>query len=200
MDTPFFPATDRLATLVDHLNSFSSEYFSAALARILESCKDETRPFTDSEFDQLVSLTGLAPLALAEVIEGCTYLFERSAAVGLKPVQVHAALVAQGVKEYPAEQISRTWAGNTESLASRRAAPFGSPASLTGSSYSLVVAAGSSAEAGIKTSRAIIDLQIAHGSASEGTQDNLRLELDKPQLLSLLASLDKMQQQIDSLS
>ena len=188
-----FPLTARFASLVDHLNSFSTDYFSVALERILESCRDERPQFTDSEFEQLVLLTGLAPLPLTKVVEGCTYLFERSAAVGLKPAQLLAALIEQGVNETQAELISRAWAaGSAQLLASHRAAPFGAPATLAGSSYTLVVAAGSSAEAGIKTSRAILDLQIAH--------ETVRLELDKPQLLSLLSSLDKIQQQIDSLS
>jgi hypothetical protein len=194
-----FPPTQKFEALIAQLNAFPAGYLGATLARILDACKAERRPFTDVEFDQLVALVGIVPLSLVEFVEGCAYLFERSGAVGLKPAQLFAALVAQGASSEHAELVSRAWAaGSAEYLASRRGTAFGAPASLAGSSYSLVLAAGSSAESSTKTSRAVFDLQISSGRGAQ--PDPVRVELDRPQLLSLLAKLDTIQQQIDSLS
>lgn len=200
-----FPDTPRFETFCRHLNSFSSELFSVALARILEHSYSGSRAFTDTEFSELASLVGLSPSDTVELVEGCTFTFERAASLGLKPTQLLAALAAHGVHEQQATLISRAWAaGNTELLNTQRSRVLGAPGVLSGSSYALVLGAGSSAETSTKASRAVLSLQVGSGdglgSVAGMPELPLRLELDRAQLTSLLAQLDRVQQQVDSLS
>lgn len=195
-----FPETPRFEALCRHLNSFSTELFSVALSRVLESSgRPGSRAFTDAEIAELSSLTGLSPADTTELVEGCAFVFERAASTGLKPAQLLAALAAHGVNEQQATLISRAWAaGNGEYLAVQRAALLGAPGILDGSSYSLILGAGSSAEAGTKAARAVIMLLTR--CRDTVPEPSVRLELDRAQLTTLLGQLDKIQQQVDSLS
>lgn len=197
-----FPETPRFEAFCRHLNAFSTELFAVALSRVLESCCSSRRAFSDTEFSELAALTGLTPPEACELVEGCTYVFERAASTGLKPSQLLTALAAHGVNEEQATLVSRAWAaGSAELLAARRAVLLGAPGVLGGSSYSLVLGAGSSAEAGTKAARAVLSLQVKSGDGSSAAPEPpLQLELDRAQLTALLAQLDRVQQQVDSLS
>ena len=199
-----FPETPRFEAFCRHLNSFSVDLFSVALARIISCCCSGRKAFSDAEFDELVAIVGLSPTDATELIEGCLFVFERAASTGLKPMQLLEALTAHGVSEPQATLISRSWAtGSAELLSTQRGILLGAPGVLASSSFSLTLGAGSSAETSTKTARAIIALQVIDGcndGVTATSEQQLRVELDRAQLTSLLAQLDKAQQQIDSLS
>jgi hypothetical protein len=197
-----FPETPRFEAFCRRLNSFSTDLFAVALTRVLESCCSSRRAFNDTEFAELAALTGLSPQETCELVEGCAFVFERAASTGLKPTQLLTALAAHGVNEQQATLISRTWAaGSAELLAAQRGALLGAPGVLASSAYSLILGAGSSAEAGTKAARAVLTMQVKSGDGScAAPEPPLRLELDRAQLTTLLAQLDRVQQQVDSLS
>ena len=83
-----------------------------------------------------------------------------------------------------------------------RARPLGAPLVLTGTSWTLALGLGSSADTAVKASTAVLDFALAaeRPSGVTAAATHFSAQFSRAELLALFDKLDRVQQQIDELS
>lgn len=183
------------------------------LQRVLASVGTPAPAFTEAEEEQLAALlppppaagaSAASPAAVARVLlEGCAYLLETAAFYNLKTAALGQALLQCGLSEAQAVVFGGVWTAGSAAVVTRlRARPLGAPLVLLGSSYRVALALGSTAGTDLRETSAVLDLELAQGgAAAAGAQrEVLSLEMDRAGLADLLAKLDAIQSQVDSLT
>jgi len=171
-------------------------------------------PFTEEELLQLSSLVAglsdavgsLAPSPahiLRTVLEGCTYLLETATFNNLKTASFGQALLEIGVSQERSVVFGNVWTAGSSVVVNRlKAKPLGAPLVLQGSSFRIALNLGSTAATGQRETATTLDLELASAGTAEaeGRGEVLSLELGRANLEELLAKLDAIQAQADSLS
>jgi hypothetical protein len=216
-DTPrsqlTLPAYDTCRSLIAHLNALGEGFpLQRVLQRVLASVGTPAPGFTEAEEEQLAALlpppaagaSAASPAAVARVLlEGCAYLLETAAFYNLKTAALGQALLQCGLSEAQAVVFGGVWTAGSAAVVTRlRARPLGAPLVLLGSSYRVALALGSTAGTDLRETSAVLDLELAQGgAAAAGAQrEVLSLEMDRAGLADLLAKLDAIQSQVDSLT
>lgn len=101
--------------------------------------------------------------------------------------------------------FATVWASDSAAyLARLRAKPFGAPLVLEDFSWRLSLGVGSSGDTAVKTSTAIVDLDLRADrpttAPGASAHERFAVEFSREQLLTFFEKLDRVQQQIDALS
>jgi len=99
--------------------------------------------------------------------------------------------------------FAAVWSSESAALLARlRARPLGAPLVLTGTSWTLALGLGSSADTAVKTSTDVLDFALAAARPSGVTAAaaHFSAQFSRAELLALFDKLDRVQQQIDELS
>lgn len=190
-------------SLVHALNGLPSEFpLSKLLQRVLSCVGTGSVAFGVEEEEQLC---GLLPPSQAStvrtLVEGCTYVFETATFHNLKTAALGQALLEMGVGEDKAVAFGTVWTAASAAVVNRlKAKPLGAPLVLQNSSYRVALNLGSSAATGQRDTTTVLDLEVASGGGGERGGEVLSFEMDRPALEDLLAKMDAVQAQLDSLS
>ena len=201
-------------SLISHLNALGEGFpLQRVLQRVLACVGTAAQGFSEAEEEQLAALlppaaaeagaSAASPAAAARVLlEGCAYLLETAAFHNLKTAALGQALLQCGLSEAQAVVFGGVWTAGSAAVVTRlRARPLGAPLVLLGSSHRVALGLGSSAGTDLRETSAVIDLELAQGGAAAGAQrEVLSLEMDRAGLADLLAKLDAIQSQVDSLT
>ena len=199
-------------SLIAHLNALGEGFpLQRVLQRVLACVGTPAQGFSEAEEEQLAALlpapaagaSAASPAASARVLlEGCAYLLETAAFHNLKTAALGQALLQCGLSEAQAVVFGGVWTAGSAAVVTRlRARPLGAPLVLLGSSHRVALGLGSSAGTDLRETSAVIDLELAQGGAAAGAQrEVLSLEMDRAGLADLLAKLDAIQSQVDSLT
>ncbi len=183
------------------------------LQRVLACVGTPARGFSEEEEEQLAALLpqgaegggagAASPAAAARVLlEGCAYLLETAAFHNLKSAALGQALLQCGLSEAQAVVFGGVWTAGSAGVVTRlKSRPLGAPLVLLGSSHRVALRLGSTAGTDLRETSAVIDLELAEGGAAAGARrEVVSLEMDRAGLADLLAKLDAIQSQVDSLT
>ena len=140
------------------------------------------------------------------VLEGCAYLLETAAFHNLKTAAFGQALLQAGLREEQAVVFGNAWTAGSAAVVTRlKSRPLGSPLVLQGSSYRVALSLGSTAGTDTRETTAVLDLELADVLGEQGAPTDLKrevlsIELGREGMADLLAKLDAIQTQMDSLT
>ena len=180
--------------------------------------------FSPEEEAQLQSLLALDGSKLSTILEGCSYILEQAAYHQTSASSLSKQLVAAGVQEAQAAAFGRVWKGEGAALVAKlRARSMGAPMVLNAAKWELHLQLGQSGLSRAKDARAMFELDlrdasnvevgvsddVARGSAlipytwraqDTSKADNFMLEFSHDQLYDFFQKIERVQQQLDSLS
>ena len=194
------------------LNTLGESFpLQKVLQRVLACVGTSARGFTEAEEEQLAALLPAAPTGgagapspgatIRVLLEGAAYLLETAAFHNLKTAALGQALLQSGLGEAQAVMFGAVWTAGSAAVVTRlRSRPLGAPLVLQGSSYRVALGLGSTAGTDLRETSAVIDLELAEGASADIGREVLSLELGRAGLADLLAKLDAIQTQVDSLT
>ena len=180
--------------------------------------------FSPEEEAQLQSLLALDGSKLSTILEGCSYILEQAAYHQTSASSLSKQLVAAGVQEAQAAAFGRVWKGEGAALVAKlRTRSMGAPMVLNAAKWELHLQLGQSGLSRAKDARAMFELDlrdasnvevgvsddVARGSAlipytwraqDTSKADNFMLEFSHDQLYDFFQKIERVQQQLDSLS
>ena len=199
-----FNVTSRFREAVTLVNSVANDKFPLLLARIIGKVGIKADAiFSPEEEAQLQSLLALDGSKLSTILEGCSYILEQAAYHQTSASSLSKQLVAAGVQEAQAAAFGRVWKGEGAALVAKlRARSMGAPMVLNAAKWELHLQLGQSGLSRAKDARAMFELDLRDASNVEDTSkaDNFMLEFSHDQLYDFFQKIERVQQQLDSLS
>ena len=204
------------ASLVEELGRLGEGFpLQRVLQRVLAAVGSGAPAFSEEEEQQLAGLVagGAAPAggagapsaahAVRVLLEGCAYLFETAAFHNLKTAAFGQALLQAGLGEAQAVVFGGVWTAGSAAVVNRlKARPLGAPRVLQATSYRVALSLGSTAATDLRETTAVVDFELAD-SLAEGAaaaREVVSVEMGREGMVDLLAKLDAIQSQIDSLT
>lgn len=200
-----FNVTSRFKEAVTLVNRVADDKFPVLLARIIGKLGDKQSEgiFTPQEETQLQQLLSLDAHALHTILEGCSYILEKAAYHQAKARTLGKQLLAAGVTEAKATAFARVWEGEGKALVAKlRTRAMGAPMVLHAAKWEVHLQLGQSGLSRAKDSRAMfeLDLRDADDVDDDTKRDNFMMEFSHDQLYDFFQKIERVQQQLDSLS
>lgn len=184
------------------VNKLSVDKLPLLLQRLLKKLHTKnTELFNESEREQLKSLFGMQDELLAIVFNLSSFIFEQAAFTSTGPDALNSLLLEAGFDESHASIYCKVWAVEApEFVAKLKNRNLGS-LNLLSSDYHLHLTMSDSTDAKKQDPTAVFSLQLGKVEDEKTTsQESVILEFNHPELFDFFQNLDRIQQQLDSLS
>lgn len=197
--------TSRLKAATELINTINVQKFPFMLTRILQKLHLRNRRiFNDKEREQLCNLFTLSESDLETVLQACAYVYEQAAYHTIHPNNLNQAMLDAGMDDEHAQVIATVWSENATSfVAELKKHTMAGPQQLLGSEYQLHLTMGDSELTRLQEPKAIFDFRLGNPDASNAEDretQSVPIEFSHAQLRDFFMQLEKVQEQLDTLS
>mmetsp|Transcript_9959 Transcript_9959/g.15022 ORF Transcript_9959/g.15022 Transcript_9959/m.15022 type:complete len:199 (+) Transcript_9959:102-698(+) len=190
----------RFLQAAEILNEIPGEKFPLLLNRIFQKLhlKNE-KLFSDAEEAQLMNLFSLTAENLTLVLNSCCYIFEQAAFQGVGPEPLYEQLLEAGIDEVHGKAIGRVWASERAEFVGKLKQRSLGASALVGTDHHLNLMIGESNLTKLQEPTALFEFTL---TTPGGKQENEKtaVEFSHSELFSFFQDLERVQQQLDSLS
>ena len=196
-----FPSSQRFLRAVALLNAADPKTLSQITPRIVARMGHNTPAlFNADETAQIVELLGLSATEASDLIDGCSYIYDRAAYWIFGAPELLQRLNDCSVSSDAAAALCKAWEVEGGEFVKRlKNAPFSAYDVVTGVDWDVSIQVSRQDEAQLCAPSCSVAIATQKGQSQLGVGGNIVFECDQDDLFGFLKQLDAIQEQIDTL-
>jgi hypothetical protein len=196
-----FPSSQRFLRAVALLNAADPKTLSQITPRIISRMGHNTPTlFNADETAQIVELLGVSATEASELIDGCSYIYDRAAYWIFGAPELLQRLNDCSVSSDAAAALCKAWEVEGGEFVKRlKNAPFSAYDVMTGVDWDVSIQVSRQDESQLCAPSCSVAIATQKGHSQLGVGGNVLFECDQDELFGLLKQLDAIQEQIDTL-
>ncbi|KAI6660890.1 hypothetical protein LOD99_13614 [Oopsacas minuta] len=197
-----FQETEILMSAVSTFNKVDPSKFPLLLSRVLQRYHvDEYKNiFSTEEMVKLEASLSLEKMELELLLDGIKFVVDKAAYFVLKPASLSKELMDIGLEEERATAFSQGWGNLGKALIERLKKRAFFPIQLEDINWRLNLQLGQSFQSRQKIPKAIFQLELSDESKPVEEREQVTVEFSREELYRLYDELEKIQDQLDSLT
>ena len=197
-----FQETDILISAVSTFNKVDPSKFPLLITRVLQRYHvlEYKQIFSVEEIVKLEASLVLKKEELQLLLDGIKFVVDKAAYFVLKPATLSKELMDIGLEEEKATAFSQGWTNFGKAVIERLKKKKFFPVQLEDINWRLNLQLGQSFQSRQKIPNAIFQLDLSDESKPTGEKEEVTVEFSREELYSFYEELEKMQEQLDSLS
>jgi hypothetical protein len=196
-----FPSSQRFLRTVALLNSTDAKSLGQISPRIIARMGHSTPTlFSSDETAQIVDLLGISASDTSDLLDGCSYIFDRAAYWLFSAPELLQRLVECSVSSDASAALCKAWEVEGAEFVKRlKNAPFSAFDVMAGVDWNVSIQISRQDEAQLYAPSCSIAIATQKGQSQLGIGGNVLFECDQDELFGFLKQLDAIQEQIDTL-
>ena len=196
-----FPSSQRFLRAVALLNATDAKTLSQIAPRILARMGHNTPSlFNPDETAQIVELLGVSASDTSDLIDGCSYIYDRAAYWLFAAPELLQRLNDCSVSSDASAALCKAWEVEGGEFVKRlKNAPFSAYDVVTGVDWDVSIQVSRQDEAQLCAPSCSVAIATQKGQSQLGVGGNIVFECDQDDLFGFLKQLDAIQEQIDTL-
>lgn len=196
-----FPSSQRFLKTVSLLNATDAKTLSQIAPRIVSRMGHNTPTlFSPDETAQLVELLGVAAPDASDLIDGCSYIYDRAAYWLFGAPELLQRLTECAVTPDTSAALCKAWEAEGGDFVKRlKNAPFAAHDVMTGVDWDVSIQVSRQDESQLCAPSCSLAIATQKGQSQLGVGGNVLFECDQEELFGFLKQLDAIQEQIDTL-
>ena len=197
-----FQETDMLTSAVSILNKVDPSKFPLLLSRVLQRyhAPEHKDVFSKEEMGKLEASLGLEREELQLLLDGIKFVVDKAAYFALKPASLAKELMEIGLEEERASAFSQAWGNLGKAVIDRLKKKTFFPIQLEEINWRLNLQIGQSFQSRQKIPNAIFQLNLSDEPKPGGGREEVTVEFSRGELYQFYNELEKIQEQLDSLT
>jgi hypothetical protein len=196
-----FPSSQRFSRAVALINATDAKSLSQIAPRIISRMGHNTPAlFNPDETAQLVELLCVSASDTSDLIDGCSYIYDRAAYWLFGAPELLQRLTDSSVSSDAAAALCKAWEVEGGEFVKRlKNAPFSAYDVVTGVDWDVSIQVSRQDEAQLCAPSCSVAIATQKGQSQLGVGGNIVFECDQDDLFGFLKQLDSIQEQIDTL-
>jgi COMM domain containing 10 len=204
-----FTITPKFTAALELINTIPGNKFPLLLTRIIEQLHvPDAATFSPEEEERLQSMLKLSAGQLHSVLTACAFMFEQAAYQSADGASLNAHLVDAGMEQEQATATVGVWNEHAKALlAHLRNKTLGGPQVLAGSSYRLDLQMGMDGLTKLTEPTTVFEMALTSadapagaGAAADAGAEKFAVEFSHDELYAFFLKLERVQEQLDTLS
>merc|ERR1712083_952055 len=170
-------------------------------SRVIDNLdKRNEKAFNEEEEEKLCEILSLKQAQFEQLISSSSFIFDQSAKHALKANKLAAELNKTSMSEAQISGFVKSWTENGPKLIEKLKETCFAPTTLKAMNWSLQMSVASQNSARLRKPRAIFEFKTGDPLNTKAKQESFFMELSMDELTNLFNDLEKIQQQLDSLT